>query len=111
MLHMTIITRYSFPPFYWPGLNFGLRTFTDYCWLSQEVLRWIQEVVDDIGSEVSLDQLKDYIHKTLKSGRVLVLSNIMHAFCFMRRIDLEASVFILLPGQTNCTVVDSVGRE
>lgn len=37
----------------------------------QEVLRWIQDVVADIGSEVTLDQLKDYIHKTLKSGRVL----------------------------------------
>lgn len=38
---------------------------------NQEVLRWIQQVVDEIGSEVSLDQLKDYIHKTLKSGRVV----------------------------------------
>jgi len=34
-------------------------------------LRWIQDVVADIGSEVTLDQLKDYIHKTLKSGRVV----------------------------------------
>ncbi|KAG0592340.1 hypothetical protein M758_1G238700 [Ceratodon purpureus] len=38
---------------------------------NQEVLRWIQDVVSDIGSEVSLEQLKDYIHKTLKSGRVV----------------------------------------
>ena len=37
----------------------------------QGVLRWIQDVVADIGSEVTLDQLKEYTHKTLKSGRVL----------------------------------------
>jgi hypothetical protein len=47
-----------------------LRTSTNHGWVSQEVLRWIQDVVADIGSEVSLDQLKEYIHKTLKSGRV-----------------------------------------
>ncbi len=36
----------------------------------QEVLRWIQEVVAEIGSDVTPEQLADYVHKTLKSGKV-----------------------------------------
>jgi hypothetical protein len=36
----------------------------------QEVLRWIQEVVAEIGSDVTAEQLSEYVHKTLKSGKV-----------------------------------------
>lgn len=56
---------------------FVFRMFTNHGRVLQEVLRWIQDVVADIGSEVSLDQLKDYIHKTLKSGRVHPLSKML----------------------------------
>jgi citrate synthase len=37
----------------------------------QEVLRWIQEVVAEIGSDVTAEQLSEYVHKTLKSGKVV----------------------------------------
>lgn len=38
---------------------------------NQEVLRWIKSVTNDIGSDVTTDQLKDYVLKTLKSGKVV----------------------------------------
>ncbi|CAM6123053.1 unnamed protein product [Calypogeia fissa] len=40
---------------------------------NQEVLRWIQDISADIGpgTDVSVQQLKDYIWKTLKSGKVV----------------------------------------
>lgn len=38
---------------------------------NQEVLRWIQEVVKDVGTDVSEEQLKEYVWKTLKSGKVV----------------------------------------
>ncbi|MCO5570378.1 hypothetical protein L7F22_024098 [Adiantum nelumboides] len=38
---------------------------------NQEVLRWIKFVVKEIGSEVSTDHLKDFVLKTLKSGKVV----------------------------------------
>lgn len=52
------------------------------------MLRWIQQVVDEIGSEVSLDQLKDYIHKTLKSGRVRPFSIMLAARNYLGEIAL-----------------------
>lgn len=36
----------------------------------QEVLLWIKSVVSECGENVSKDQLKDYIWKTLNSGKV-----------------------------------------
>ncbi|KAJ7551579.1 hypothetical protein O6H91_06G020700 [Diphasiastrum complanatum] len=38
---------------------------------NQEVLRWIHEVVKEIGTHVTTEQLKDYVWKTLKSGKVV----------------------------------------
>ncbi|GLJ52091.1 hypothetical protein SUGI_1107880 [Cryptomeria japonica] len=37
----------------------------------QEVLRWIKSVVAEIGTDVSHDQLKEYVWKTLKGGQVV----------------------------------------
>nr|CAB3449200.1 unnamed protein product [Digitaria exilis] len=36
-----------------------------------EVLLWIKSVIEETGSGVTTDQLKDYVWKTLKSGKVV----------------------------------------
>lgn len=36
----------------------------------QEVLLWIKSVVDECGENITKDQLKDYVWKTLNSGKV-----------------------------------------
>jgi hypothetical protein len=36
----------------------------------QEVLRWIQGVVKEVGADVSTEKLKEFVWKTLKSGKV-----------------------------------------
>lgn len=36
----------------------------------QEVLLWIKSVVEDCGENVSTEQLREYIWKTLNSGKV-----------------------------------------
>lgn len=41
-----------------------------HCILLQEVLLWIKSVVDECGENVSTEQLKEYIWKTLNSGKV-----------------------------------------
>lgn len=38
---------------------------------NQEVLLWIKSVVDECGENVSTEQLKEYIWKTLNSGKVV----------------------------------------
>jgi citrate synthase len=38
---------------------------------NQEVLRWIMEMKDKIGTNVSDEKIKEYIWATLKSGRVV----------------------------------------
>jgi citrate synthase len=38
---------------------------------NQEVLRWLQELVAQVGSDVSRKQLSEYVYKTLKSGKVV----------------------------------------
>nr|AMY26512.1 citrate synthase 2 [Pyrus betulifolia] len=38
---------------------------------NQEVLLWIKSVVDEVGENVTTKQLKDYVWKTLKSGKVV----------------------------------------
>ncbi|XP_071690009.1 citrate synthase, mitochondrial-like [Rutidosis leptorrhynchoides] len=38
---------------------------------NQEVLMWIKSVVSECGEDVTKDQLKDYIWKTLNSGKVV----------------------------------------
>lgn len=38
--------------------------------LSQEVLLWIESLVKECGEDITTDQLKDYVWKTLKSGKV-----------------------------------------
>ncbi|RLM79971.1 citrate synthase 4, mitochondrial-like isoform X2 [Panicum miliaceum] len=38
---------------------------------NQEVLLWIKSVIEETGSDVTTDQLKDYVWKTLKSGKVV----------------------------------------
>jgi len=35
------------------------------------VLLWIKSVVKECGENISTDQLKDYVWKTLNSGKVL----------------------------------------
>lgn len=36
----------------------------------QEVLLWIKSVMEETGSNITTDQLKEYVWKTLKSGKV-----------------------------------------
>nr|AMY26511.1 citrate synthase 1 [Pyrus betulifolia] len=38
---------------------------------NQEVLLWIKSVVDEVGENVTAEQLKDYVWQTLKSGKVV----------------------------------------
>jgi len=38
---------------------------------NQEVLRWIMQMKDEVGTNVSDETIKDYIWSTLKSGRVV----------------------------------------
>ncbi|CAA7271767.1 unnamed protein product [Cyclocybe aegerita] len=38
---------------------------------NQEVLRWQMAMQKELGSDVSLDQIKEYLWKTLKSGQVV----------------------------------------
>ncbi|XP_047335643.1 citrate synthase, mitochondrial-like [Impatiens glandulifera] len=38
---------------------------------NQEVLLWIKSVVDECGENITKDQLKDYVWKTLNSGKVV----------------------------------------
>ncbi|KAK8678222.1 hypothetical protein V6N13_143728 [Hibiscus sabdariffa] len=38
---------------------------------NQEVLLWIKSVVDECGENISKDQLKDYVWKTLNDGKVV----------------------------------------
>ncbi|KAL8240208.1 hypothetical protein R6Q59_013563 [Mikania micrantha] len=38
---------------------------------NQEVLLWIKSVVNECGENISKDQLKDYVWKTLNSGKVV----------------------------------------
>ncbi|GJU64179.1 citrate synthase, mitochondrial [Tanacetum coccineum] len=38
---------------------------------NQEVLLWIKSMVDEVGENVSKDQLKEYVSKTLNSGEVV----------------------------------------
>ncbi|GKC06870.1 citrate synthase, mitochondrial [Tanacetum coccineum] len=38
---------------------------------NQEVLLWIKSMVDEVGENVSKDQLKDYVWKTLNSGKIV----------------------------------------
>ncbi|CAM6050826.1 unnamed protein product [Sphagnum compactum] len=38
---------------------------------NQEVLRWIQGVVKEVGADVSTEKLKEFVWKTLKSGKVV----------------------------------------
>jgi hypothetical protein len=40
---------------------------------NQEVLLWIKSVIGETGSDVTTDQLKEYVWKTLKSGKVAYL--------------------------------------
>ncbi|WOL19237.1 citrate synthase, mitochondrial-like [Canna indica] len=38
---------------------------------NQEVLLWIESLVKEVGADITTDQLKDYVWKTLKSGKVV----------------------------------------
>ncbi|CAH9085494.1 unnamed protein product [Cuscuta epithymum] len=38
---------------------------------NQEVLLWIKSVVEECGENISKEQLKDYVYKTLNSGKVV----------------------------------------
>ncbi|PIA48596.1 hypothetical protein AQUCO_01400879v1 [Aquilegia coerulea] len=39
---------------------------------NQEVLLWIKSIVDECGENITTEQLKDYVWKTLKSGKQVV---------------------------------------
>lgn len=41
---------------------------------NQEVLVWIMKLQEEVGKNVTEDQLKAFIHKTLKSGQVSCLN-------------------------------------
>ncbi|KAI3796700.1 hypothetical protein L1987_39379 [Smallanthus sonchifolius] len=45
--------------------------FTTGVMALQEVLLWIKSVVNECGENISKDQLKDYVWKTLNSGKVV----------------------------------------
>ncbi|RZS18618.1 hypothetical protein BHM03_00050927 [Ensete ventricosum] len=48
------------------------------CFLwSQEVLLWIESLVRECGEDITTDQLKDYVWKTLKSGKVSKLYEVV----------------------------------
>ncbi|AQK60106.1 Putative citrate synthase family protein [Zea mays] len=38
---------------------------------NQEALLWLKSIIQETGSDVTTDQLKDYVWKTLKSGKVV----------------------------------------
>ncbi len=42
---------------------------------NQEVLVWLTKLQQQLGGEVTDDQLKEFVWKTLKSGQVCVFSN------------------------------------
>uniref|UniRef100_A0A0E0MG20 Citrate synthase n=1 Tax=Oryza punctata TaxID=4537 RepID=A0A0E0MG20_ORYPU len=44
---------------------------------NQEVLLWIKSVIGETGSDVTTDQLKEYVWKTLKSGKVSKLYEVV----------------------------------
>uniref|UniRef100_A0A0D9VDA0 Citrate synthase n=1 Tax=Leersia perrieri TaxID=77586 RepID=A0A0D9VDA0_9ORYZ len=44
---------------------------------NQEVLLWIKSVIGETGSDVTIDQLKEYVWKTLKSGKVSKLYEVV----------------------------------
>lgn len=50
------------------GPDLGCLTFVMMC--LQEVLLWIKSVVDECGENITTEQLKDYVWKTLNSGKV-----------------------------------------
>lgn len=56
----------------------GLFPCSKCCFPSQEVLLWIKSVVDECGESISTEQLKEYVWKTLNSGKVS--SNIYLSF-------------------------------
>ena len=41
---------------------------------NQEVLIWLTKLQKELGGEVSDDQLKDFVWKTLKGGQVFILT-------------------------------------
>jgi citrate synthase len=52
---------------------------------NQEVLRWQLEMQKEVGDNVSHDQIKEYLWKTLKSGRV-VPGYLVLAIFFLRTV-------------------------
>ncbi|GJN23624.1 hypothetical protein PR202_gb11288 [Eleusine coracana subsp. coracana] len=44
---------------------------------NQEVLLWIKSVIEETGSDVTTDQLKEFVWKTLKSGKVSKLYEVV----------------------------------
>lgn len=61
-------------------------------WL-QEVLLWIKSVVDECGENITTEQLKDYVWKTLNSGKVLSF------ICLVHWLYLVSQLFLLLKFQ------------
>lgn len=44
---------------------------------NQEVLVWLMKLQSEVGKDVTEDQLKDFIWKTLKSGQVSYFLNLL----------------------------------
>jgi citrate synthase len=64
---------------------------------NQEVLRWLQELVAQVGSDVSHKQLSEYVYKTLKSGKVRKLTpqNIMNIVDMSMKFHLQYAMKML----------------
>lgn len=50
--------------------------FSSFFGLAQEVLLWIKSVVEECGENVSKEDLKNHIWKTLNSGKVVSICSI-----------------------------------
>ncbi|KAG6526507.1 hypothetical protein ZIOFF_016497 [Zingiber officinale] len=48
---------------------------------NQEVLLWIESLVKECGEDITTDQLKDYVWKTLKSGKRTRVTNLKFKHC------------------------------
>lgn len=62
---------------------------------NQEVLVWIMKLQEQVGKNVTEDQLKDYIHKTLKSGQVRVV--------FECKFKLANKIDVFFSSKLGCT--------
>ena len=63
--------------------------------LLQEVLLWIKKVVEECGENITTEQLKDYVWKTLNSGKVNKLF-ICHCLGYVKNEENSWQLGVLL---------------